>query len=289
MGREDDIRKFAQREVGGRRLDLENIECGSSDMAGLERIMQGVFSDESTAGAVHDADAFFAKGEAAGVEHVAGFIGERHMHADEVGLREEAVDILDKLDLEAAGAADGKIGIVGENAHAEGHGAAGKLRADAAHAENAEGFVVELDALVFFAVPASGFHAGIGLRDVASDTDKEGKGMLGGGDGIATGSVHDDDTTARCGIHIDIVHAHTGAADDLQVRSGLQNSGGDFGLAADDESREFRDDFDNLSLRQTGFDNNLESAAGGEFIDSTLGHGIGYENFGSGKGHFLFF
>jgi hypothetical protein len=113
--------------------------------------------------------------------------------------------------------------------------------------------------------------------------------MLGGGDGIATGSVHDDDTTARCGIHIDIVHSHTGATNDLQVRSGFQNSGGDFGLAADDESREFRDDFDNLSLGQAGFDNNLESAARGEFIDSTLGHGIGYENFGSGKGHFLFF
>jgi hypothetical protein len=113
--------------------------------------------------------------------------------------------------------------------------------------------------------------------------------MLGGGDGISTGSVHDDDTTARCGIHIDIVNANTGTADDLQIRGGFQNSGGHFGLTADHESGEFRDDFDNLSLGQTGFNNNLESASGGEFIDSTLRHGIGYENFRSGKGHFLLF
>ena len=113
--------------------------------------------------------------------------------------------------------------------------------------------------------------------------------MLGGGDGVSTGSVHDDDTTARCGIHIDIVHAHAGSADDLQICGGFQNSGGHFGLTADDESGEFRDDFNNLRLGQTGFNNNLESAADREFIDSTLRHGIGYEDFGSGKGHFLFF
>ena len=220
---------------------------------------------------------------------MAGFIRERHVHADEVGLREEGVDILDKLHLEAAGAADGKIGIVGENAHTEGHGAAGKFRADAAHAEDAEGFIVELDALIFFAVPTTGLHAGIGLRDIAGDADKERKGMLGGGNGVATGSVHDDDTTTRCGIHIDIVHAHAGTTDDFEICGGLKDGGGHFGLAANDEGGKLWNDLDDLSLGQTGFDNNLESAAGGEFINSTLGHRIGYENFGSGKGHFLFF
>ena len=163
-------------------------------------------------------------------------------------MREEGVDILNKLHLKAAGAADGEVGIVGENAHAEGHGAAGKLRADAPPAENAEGFIVEFDALVFFAVPTTGLHAGIRLRDVAGNADEEGKGMLGGGDGVSTGSVHDDDATARCGIHIDIVHAHACAADDLQICGSFQNSGGHFGLTADDESGELRDDFDNLSL-----------------------------------------
>ena len=113
--------------------------------------------------------------------------------------------------------------------------------------------------------------------------------MLGGGDGISSRSVHDDDTTTRCGIHIDIVHTHTSPANDFEICGGFKDGSSHFGLAADDESGKFGDNFDDLSLGQTGFDNNLESAAGGKFIDTTLRHRIGYENFGSGKGHFLFF
>jgi hypothetical protein len=113
--------------------------------------------------------------------------------------------------------------------------------------------------------------------------------MLGGGDGISPGSVHDDDPSACGGIHIDIVHTHTGATDDFEICGGFEDGCRHFGLAADDKRGELGDDLDDFRFRQAGFDDNLEGAADGEFIDTTLRHRIGDENFGSGKGHFLFF
>ena len=148
-------------------------------MAGLQSFAEGGFIHESATSAIHDANAFFANGQTAGVEHVAGLIGERHVHADEIGLRKERVDIFDEFHLHASGTAYREVGIVGQYTHAKGHGAAGEFGADAAHAENAEGFIVELDAFIFFAIPLAGFDAGIGLRDVAGDAHEEREGMLG--------------------------------------------------------------------------------------------------------------
>ena len=204
-------------------------------MAGLQSFTECGFIDESPTGAIHNANAFFANSQSAGVEHVAGLIGEWHVHAYEIGLRKERVDVFDEFHLHATSAAYREVGIVGQYTHAKGHGAAGEFGADASHAENAERLIVKLNTFIFFTIPLAGFDAGVGLRDVAGDTHEEREGMLGGRDRVAAGGVHDDHAMAGGGVHIDVVHTDSGAADDLELRGSFENGCGDLGLAANDE------------------------------------------------------
>ena len=124
------------------------------------------------------------------------------------------------------------------------------------------------------------------MRDVAGDADEKRKGVLGGGDRVSAGGVHHDHATARGGIHIHIVHAHTGTADDAELRGGVEHGSGDFRLTADDESGKFGDDFDEFGFGQAGVHNDLKGAAVGEFINAALGNRIGHEDLGFGRGHF---
>ena len=106
--------------------------------------------------------------------------------------------------------------------------------------------------------------------------------MLGGGDRVSAGGIHHDHASARGGVHIDIVHPHPGTANDSELRSGLEDGGGDFRLTADDESGKFGDDFDEFGFRQAGINNDLEGAAIGEFVYAALRNGIGHEDLGFG-------
>ena len=59
--------------------------------------------------------------------------------------------------------------------------------------------------------------------------------MLGCRDRVAAGGVHDDHAMAGGGVHVDVIHADTSAADDLEFRGSLENGCGDLGLAANNE------------------------------------------------------
>ncbi len=285
--REDDIRQCAEREVCRRRLDFEDIEGGCGDLAGFEGLAEGGFVDETATGAVDDTNAFAAEGEPTGVEHVLRFRREGHVHRDEVGEREQSVEFFNELDLQAPGAADGEVRIVGDNAHTERDGAARELGADAAHAEDAERLVIQFDAFVFFAIPLAGLHAGIGLGNAAGNAHDEGKRVLGGRDRVAAGGVHHDYAVAGGGIDVHVVHTDARTADDFEFRSGIENGCRDFCLAAHDECGERGDDFEKLGFGKSGLDDDFEGASCGEFIDTALGNGIGDEDFQSGRWHFL--
>jgi len=100
--------------------------------------------------------------------------------------------------------------------------------------------------------------------------------MLGGRDRVAAGRVHHNDPVARRSVHIHIVHANPGAADDLQFLRGIEHGGRDFRLAAHDQSGKFRDERDEFGFLEAGVDDDFEGAAGGEFFDTALGNRIGY-------------
>ncbi len=207
------------------------------------------------------------------------FGSERGVQAEKIGQRKKLIDFFDQLDLKRARPARGKIGIVSQDPHPEGDGAPAQLGADPAHADDAERFVVKLGPFELFSVPFPGLEVGMGLRDFARDRNEEGEGVLGGRDGVATRRVHDDNPAAGGRLDVDVVDPDAGAADDAQAGGGLQDGGGDFGLAAHDDGAEVRDQLHELRFALAGADHDLEVAADGELFDPALGDGIGDEDF----------
>ncbi len=139
------------------------------------------------------------------------------MHGDEVGFDQGVIEFFEQLDTEAFGAVLRQVGVVGDDAHAEGLGALGELGTDAAHAEDGEGLAVDLGALEALAVPFAGDDAGMRLRRFASERHHEGEGLLGGGDGVAAGGVHHHHTTLAGSGDVDVVDADPGTSDGLEV------------------------------------------------------------------------
>jgi hypothetical protein len=80
--------------------------------------------------------------------------------------------------------------------------------------------------------------------------------VLGRRNSVSTRRVENENAAARCRFKIDIVHSHPRAPDDSQFFRGIEHFGGHFCFAANDHSREFRNDFDQLRQRQFGLDRN---------------------------------
>ncbi len=201
------------------------------------------------------------------------------MDRDEVGFRVEVVDFLDEFDLEGFGAGESDIGVEGEDAHTEGIGAAGDFGADAAHAEDAEGFLVEFDAGVLFPVPFAGFHGAVGLGDIPGEGHEHGESEFGGGYGISAGGIHDHDAVLGSGFDVDIIDADAGAADDLEVGGGFDDCAGDFGFGADDEGGYVLEEGQQFCFRQAfGEDGDFELRAFLESGNTFRRDGVADEN-----------
>jgi hypothetical protein len=99
--------------------------------------------------------------------------------------------------------------------------------------------------------------------------------VLSCGNSVSSGRIQYDDSPSRGGLDIDIVHAHAGSADDAKSRSGRQDIGGHFRLAAHDQRAELRDQIDKFAVTQARFDHNLECAIARELVNATLGNGVG--------------
>ena len=248
----DDVGRVAQRIGRVGRLLLEDVDRRAGDVAGGKGFGQRLLVDQPAARAVDNAGALFEEGETLGVEHVAGFVGQRHVHGDEIGLREGVLEVFDQFDLQGFGARRGEVGVISEHAHPEGEGAFGHFGADAAHAKDGQCLAVEFDALKTFTIPLAGLHAGIGLRNLAGDGNEEGKGVFRSGDRVSARGVHHDDAALRGGVDVHIVHPDPGAADGFKVFRRGDDVSPDLGLAADDKGGKFRDNFEQFLVRQTG-------------------------------------
>ena len=231
---EDDVVELEERGVLGR-LVTEDVERGSGDVAGLERVDEGRFVDEFAACAVDDANALLHDGERGGVDEAVGLGGEADVQREVVGLLEDLVDG-DEGDVVLAGDDGRDEGIVADEVHAEGLGAASDFKADAAEADDAERLAAKFGALQRLLLPLAGVHGGVGAGDGAGQRDHEADGEFGDGDGVGAGGVHDDDAATRGGGGVDVVDAYAGAADDAEFRRVLKQCGIDLNGGADDES-----------------------------------------------------
>ncbi len=102
-------------------------------------------------------------------------------------------------------------------------------------AHDAEGLASQFGALKRFLLPLPGMHQFIGAADVASHGQHQRQRVLGHGNGIGAGSVHDRDAFAGGGIQVDVVDAHAGASDHPQLAGMLQQFGVHLHRRADDQ------------------------------------------------------
>ena len=162
--------------------------------------------------------------------------------------------------------------------------AAGDDRADIARADQAERLAGNLDAHEVVLRPLAGLGLGIGLGDLAGEREDHRDGVFGSGDRVAERGVHHHHALRRGGGNIDIVDADAGAADDFQVRRGVEHLLGHLGRAADGEAIIIADAGDQLFGGFAGDDINL-AAALLEDLGGVGVHLVGNEY--AGLGHWI--
>ena len=115
------------------------------------------------------------------------------------------------------------------------------LAADAAHAEHAERLAGKFGALKLFAVPLARRHRGVGLRHLARQAQNHRERQLRRGNRVAARRVHHHHAALRGGFHVHVVHAHARAADDAQLRRGLDDLARHLGFGPHDHRRDVGD------------------------------------------------
>ena len=143
-----------KRRIVRQRFLLENIERRGGNMSILQRAWPSDLVDQSATRAIDDADAAFHFLQPRKIDNVTCLGGERRVQRNEIRSGEQIVELIEELDLQTARARGGEIRIVSDHAHAEGDGAPAQLAADPAHADDAERFVVELDAFETLSGPS---------------------------------------------------------------------------------------------------------------------------------------
>ena len=149
---------------------------------------------------------------------------------------EHVVRALETLDTELAKALLRDERVVGDDPHAKPERPASDLLADPAEAEHAQRLAFELDPAPGRALPATLLERGVSLRDVAGKGDQEPDRVLGRRGDRRLRRVGDDDPAPRGGLHVDVVHPHSGPADHLQAPGALEHLGGQLGCGADDDA-----------------------------------------------------
>src|ERR1700758_578049 len=105
-------------------------------MAARQSVIERLFVDKSTAGAIDDAGAFFHEGDALPVENEPSLGSHRQMQSQEIRLSEHFVEIVEELNLKRSGASGREIRIVSNWAHPESDCPPSDLAADPSHAED---------------------------------------------------------------------------------------------------------------------------------------------------------
>ena len=158
------------------------------------------------------------------------------MDRDEIGLGQQLVHLHigdAQLLLDAGDVED----IERDNVHADGLGHHAQMLADAAEAHDTQGLALQLDALAIgLLLPLVVAHGVTGVGNVAGAGEHVTHGQLGHGLRGSLGGVLHGDAVGLGVLHVDVVHAHAAADDQLQIAAlGLVNVvGANLGLGADD-------------------------------------------------------
>ena len=114
--------------------------------------------------------------------------------------------------------------------------------------------------------------------DVAGEGKHEGECVLCGGNGVSGRGVHHDHAVVSCGIAVDVVNAHSSAADGFEIRSGGEDCRGDFRFRADYEAVVIADDLEELVRGHAGLYINGNAFGGAKGFNTFFRNGIGDED-----------
>ena len=275
MRRADQVGRAEQHVGLGRFLD-EHVEARAGDVARDQQVAHRQLVDQPAARAVDHAHALLGLHQVGAREDVLRLLGERRVHGDEVGARQQLLQ-RHLLDAELRGALLAQERVVGDHAHLEADRALGDDRADVAAADQAQRLEAELDAHEAVLLPLAGLRAGVGRRDLAGDREHQGDRVLGRGDGVAERRVHHHDAVRRRRLDVDIVDADAGAADDLELLRFRQHLGRDLGGRADRQPLVVADDGAQLGRLQAGLEIDVAAALGKD-LDGARRKLVGDEN-----------
>ena len=292
MRRHDDLGIRAERRVLGQRLHFVDIQRRARDLAGFQRGQQIDFVDDPAPRAIQEPHAVLHLRKRGGVHHAARLVRHRHVNRDEVGGREEPVQLVDQFHAQLLGAIERQVGIVGDDLHAEGERALGDFAADAAHAEHAERLAKKFSAFERLAVPLAFGHREMRLGDFSRQRHQHRERQLGGRNGVAVRRVHHDDAALGGGIDIHVVHADARAADHFEVGGGFHHLAVDLGLGANRERGGVLHQEEQFSFtRGLGQHQNFERGAGFKQLNALWRNGVADDdlhkraaNVGEGRG-----
>ena len=166
-------RIFEQALILGRLAGV-NIESRTGQLAIIQRIAESVLIDEAAAGGIDDIGSGLHQRQVCCGDNRLSIRRSRDMQRDEISAFEHiflsGVFIGDIRDLTQ------DIGI--DDIHSPSAGAFGQRLRDAAHTDQAEGFAVELNALVFLLVPLAVTHGNIADADEAGQGKHMSQGQL---------------------------------------------------------------------------------------------------------------
>src|SRR5882724_9769472 len=245
----DHLLELEQRMIGGRRLLLEHVERGARDLARLDRARQRQLVDQAPAGTVDDPGTRLHPLELRLAHEVPRVSGQRRVDRDEVGARQQLVE-LDAVDAQPLGGLAREVRVEGDDLHTESERAARHLGADPTQADDAEDLAEKLHALQPVLLPPPGLQADVGGRQATGQRQQQTERVLGDRRGISTRGVHHDHATLGRGVDVDRVHAGTRPSDYLETLTRLDGGASHLGGAADDEAFVLADALDELALAE---------------------------------------
>ena len=165
--------------AGRQGLGIRDVEAGGADLAALEGRDQGVGVDDLAARDVDEVDVLLHQLELAGADHALRGRRVRHGGEDDVGPRQQVVELVGLADVGDVAVDRDVLGIDADHGHAEGRGPLRDLGADAAQADDQGRLAPELDHRQCpVRVPAFR-HLGVERLDVAGEVQEQGEGVVG--------------------------------------------------------------------------------------------------------------
>ena len=224
----DNFVEFEQRGVSAW-LGGVNVETSAADVSGLDGLSQCGLINQATAGGVDDDLPLLGLRQQVSVEHACSFFGLRQVDRHEVGTAHQLFE-LNQFHTQLRCAGWVGVWVISDDVRLESGEALGEQLTNVAEADDTDGLAQDFHALEGGTLPLAITQCLIGCGDLAGGAQQQADRVLTCGVNVGRWSVGNHHALGGGGWDVDVVQAHAGATDDLQVLGGVEdflvNSGG---------------------------------------------------------------